>query len=657
MKYFVNRYLRNAFTACIVLSVLLNFIIESLNRRSITGSTTFLLHSPYVFFYNALIIFMTLSVAYLVKRRVFVYVLLTFIWLGLGITNGVILGFRMTPFTVTDLSLMDAGLQVIPNYLSTNQMILVGGGVLLLLVALTLVFIFAPARKEKINYKKNLSGFLVAIVLMVGATNFGLATNQLSPFFGNLGYAYRDYGFSYCFVNTWLNTGINTPSNYTKDAVLQIFEPEELPGADGVIPAAVQDLNEEKLPNIIMVQLESFMDPKLIKDLELSKDPIPNFRNLQKKYTTGFLTVPSVGAGTANTEFEVLTGLRIRFFGPGEYPYKSILKKQTCDTINYDLKAIGYSTHAIHNHRGAFYGRNKVFSNLGFDTFTSLEYMNNVMKTPKNWAKDQPLASEIIDTLHATENRDFIYTITVQGHGKYPTEKVLEQPTITVGGIKNEAYANELEYFVNQLYETDAFIGDLIKRLSALDERTVVVLYGDHIPAINVNASDLWNDSIYETQYVMWSNFKMKKKDTDLTSYQLSASVLDRLGIHNGVTTSYHQNHRGTNDYLANLKLLQYDMLYGNNFIFNGKNPFVPTELKMGVKWIHINEVVLVGEQLYVSGENFTPYTKVSVKGDLVETNFLGPTLLEIPAKYQDANLDDLKLNIVEKNNEILSTE
>ena len=116
-----------------------------------------------------------------------------------------------------------------------------------------------------------------------------------------------------------------------------------------------------------------------------------------KEYSSGYLTVPAVGAGTANVEFEVMTGMSVKFFGPGEYPYKEILRTTTCESTPYDLKQLGYSSHAIHNHRGAFYGRNKVFSNMGFDTFTSLEYMNNVMKTPKNWAKDALLTEQIVD--------------------------------------------------------------------------------------------------------------------------------------------------------------------------------------------------------------------------------------------------------------------
>ena len=74
--------------------------------------------------------------------------------------------------------------------------------------------------------------------------------------------------------------------------------------------------------------------------------------------------MPAVGAGTANVEFEVMTGISVKFFGPGEYPYKSILRDVTCESTPYDLKTLGYTAHAIHNHRGAFYGRNRVFANM-----------------------------------------------------------------------------------------------------------------------------------------------------------------------------------------------------------------------------------------------------------------------------------------------------
>ena len=134
------------------------------------------------------------------------------------------------------------------------------------------------------------------------------------------------------------------------------------------------------------------------------------------------MRVPSVGAGTANVEFEAITGISAKFFGPGEYPYKSVLTEKPMETLAFDLKSLGYTAHAIHNHKAVFYNRHIVFANMGFDTFTSLEYMKDVEKTHKNWAKDHVLTECIRDALDSTEGRDFIYTISVQPHGQYPEE-------------------------------------------------------------------------------------------------------------------------------------------------------------------------------------------------------------------------------------------
>ncbi|MEL7657971.1 MAG: sulfatase-like hydrolase/transferase, partial [Bacillota bacterium] len=413
MKSFFEKYLHNSIALCVLLSFSINFIIESVSRRSVFACLDYLVQSPMTFLYNTFLIFFTYSIAYLVKRRIFVYVMVSIFWLATGITNGVILSYRTTPFTVTDLALLESVMSIIPNYLNTLQIVLVAMAGVLIIVALALVFIFMPRHKQKINYIKSMIGVIVLGLFMFGLTNFAISQNWVSTYFGNLNYAYRDYGFPYCFVNTWLNTGISRPANYSSEEILGIFTKEELKDLTSV---PVSGADDNRKPNVVMLQMESFFDPTLMENLTFSEDPVPYFRKLKENYSSGFLTVPSIGAGTANTEFEVLSGMRVRFFGPGEYPYKSVLKDKTCETIAYDLKRLGYGTHAIHNHRGAFYGRNKVFPNLGFDTFTSLEYMNNVFKTPKNWAKDGVLTDEILAALQSTESEDLVYTISVQGH-------------------------------------------------------------------------------------------------------------------------------------------------------------------------------------------------------------------------------------------------
>ena len=91
--------------------------------------------------------------------------------------------------------------------------------------------------------------------------------------------------------------------------------------------------------------------------------------------------------------------------------------------------------------------------------------MQNVAKTPKNWAKDYVLTESITDALDSTEGRDMIYTISVQGHGKYPSEKVIENPEIEVKKAPTEELKWKYEYYVNQVYDMDKFIGELTETL------------------------------------------------------------------------------------------------------------------------------------------------------------------------------------------------
>lgn len=662
MKERIRKYIDPGLAYAAGLAFLLNFIIESLGRQSPLLGLKFLLDDPRVFFYNVLLIFVTLSFSLMLRRRVFYYVVASVLWLALGITNGVVLSFRMTPFTVSDLALLENGLSILPNYMSTWEIILLVLGILAVIFLFVITFIFVPKIKTAIPYKANLLLIIAFCLAFAGATNAGIEKRWLSNYFANLGYAYEDYGVPYCFLNTWLIRGISMPQGYSSSMVRGIFDdgiPMGINEADPAIPVLqTVEGSAKNRPNIVFVQLESFIDPTLIKDVEFSKDPIPNFHRLQKKGSTGFLRVPSVGAGTANTEFEVLTGMRIRFFGPGEYPYKTIMKDRTCESAGYILKDLGYTSHAIHNHRGAFYGRNLVFSNLGFDTFTSIEYMNNVEKTPKNWAKDHILIDEIHTAMESTEGKDFVFAISVQGHGKYPDKQVIADEDLKVrvtDGIEDEEQRNAMEYYINQIHEMDQFIGDLTEQLKNYEE-TVIVFYGDHLPVLDLAEEDLASGSIYETEYVIVSNFGLPKIDEDLYSYQLSARVFELLGIHSGILTWYHQTKSDYGNYLDNLKILQYDMLYGNKYIYGGKNPFTPTELTMGVREIHVDKIFNFGKSTYVVGENFTPYSKVAVNDSFVDTVFVNPTILRIPDGVKSKDPLDFSISQVGKYNTVLST-
>lgn len=653
-----RKFYKNSFAYAAVWALLLNLLIETLGRfptAGIFGGLTFMVHSPLVFLYNALILYATLVLASLSKRRVFFFTIISIFWLGIGIINGVILTQRMTPFTVKDLSNLNDGLTIVTNYLSNYEIIGAIAAGLIAVGLLVLLFIKGPQKRGGVKRKRNLVAVLLVIAFTFLSSSFVIRAGIVQTFFGNLAYAYRDYGVVYCFVNTWLNTGISKPDGYSKEEILSIFDKKEL-GDDNAMLLTQKDEDEEH-PNILFLQLESFIDPMTIQSITLSQDPCPNFRRLMQTYSSGELTVPACGAGTANVEFEVLTGLSVKFFGPGEYPYKAVLKEKTGESLAYDLDSLGYTSHAIHNHRAVFYNRNSVFANMGFDTFTSVEYMKNVEKTPKNWAKDDVLTECITDALDSTDGRDMIYTISVQGHGKYPPEQVLQNPVIEVTAAPSEELKWKYEYYVNQIYEMDQFIKALTDTLAKREEPTVLVMYGDHIPALDMTEDDLESGNLYGTQYLIWNNIGLKKDDENLHAYQLAAHVMEMLDMQVGTIFTYQQNHKNSETYLADLKALGYDMLYGKYYIYGGTNPFKPTNLKMGVNDITIDEIVKIGDKYYIKGRNFTQYSKVTLDGKELKTIYLGENVLGLLEDVDPDDADKMKVSQIEnKSGEILST-
>lgn len=600
------------------------FLIEMISRRSFSAAWTYMTTKPLVFAYNAALIFTTSLIVYLFRRRCFWRVLISILWLLLGIINGVILSNRVTPFTGPDLHLLTDGMAVLNKYLPAwgvvLALILLGLFALLLLILL----IKAPKYKRKVKFRYDLLLVVVGAALFAGATQLALEKRVLSNYFGNIAFAYEDYGYPYCLAVTIFDTGISCPRDYSEQEITRIEKTEDN------LPAT----NEDSKPNIIFVQLESFFDPTLVEYLNISEDPIPNFRKLMKEYTSGYYKVPSVGAGTANTEFESITGMSLHYFGPGEYPYKSILKETTCESAPYVLKNLGYSTHAVHNNEANFYGRRSIFPNLGFDTFTSAEYMSEEEdKNPLGWTKDEVLTDEIIKCLDSTEESDYIYTISTQGHGAYPEEQLIDDPEITVSGAETEAQNNQWEYYCNEIHEMDNFVKELTDALADYPEDVILVMYGDHLPTMGLTVEDLKNKYLFQTQYVMWDNFGLEKKDENLAAYQMAAEVMDRAGIHEGTIFRYHQARRNTRNYQVDLETLQYDVLYGKKYSYDGESPFQRIKMRMGLYDVTLDsmeEISTVDHTYRLKGTNFTPSSQVKLNGEWYDTVYVNPTTLMI---------------------------
>ncbi len=631
-----------------ILACLLTFIIECISRRSFFSAVSFVDAHTLAYLYNSLIIFASLTVVYFFRRRALVRVIISGLWLFLGTINGCVLSQRVTPFGYTDLKMVtDLLTMQNTNYFTAGQALIAVLGVGAFIAFC--IWFWAKGPKFQGHSNRLLTFLFVASCFIWIPLTTQAAQNKdiIASYFSNIAQGYENYGFVYGFSSSVVDRGMGKPKDYSEETITEI---------EDSVKTEETSRSKDDMPNIVVVLLESFIDPSEVNFLETSSDPIPNFHELEKNYSSGYMTVPVVGAGTANTEFEVLTGMGLQFFGTGEYPYKTVLKQvDNCESIASNLSKLGYGTHVVHNNGGNFYSRANAFSMMGFDTFTSKELMNITEYTPLgSWPTDDILIDETLKAMDATpDQQDFVYTITVQGHGDYPTEKVLENPEITVSGAETEAANNQWEYYINQIHEVDKFIGNLKDALEQRDEDTILVLWGDHLPTLGLEESDMATENIFKTKYVTWNNFDLPKEDADLTSYQLLADLTGKLDIHEGTMFRFHQSQQNSETYIHDFEQLQYDILYGKRYCYDGKDPYPASDLVMGIDETYIHRTWLSSDgKLMIYGENFTPWSKVFINGDKVSTTYISSNYLKIKTDKLENN-DVLVVNQMGSSNTI----
>ncbi len=599
------------------LSLGLNFIIEILGHLSLVSAVSAIIAHPQFFLLNTLIILATLALSELFPRRTFMLIVISLAWMFLGITNSVLMVIRNSPLCGVDFYILSTGFSIITVYLTVVQIILISIGILLVIGGM--VFLYRKLPHGAIKKKPALIHLLVVLAVL-GVLQFAVYAGDAVPEqFPSMTDAYEEYGFVYCFTQTLLDRGIDVPEDYAEEGVEAIL-------------ALLKDRapqSSSQRPNIIVVQLESFFDLGALQSIQLSENPIPYFTQLKQTCPSGLLTVPSIGGGTANTEFELLSGMNLEFFGIGEYPYNTVLQDQTIPSLPYLLKDLGYGTHVLHNHEGSFYDRHKVYPNLGFDTFTSIEYMNGYEQNPLGWCDDSILTDQILSALRTTEASDFVFAVSVQGHGKYPNEYVSPAGGITVTGADDPKLDAQYRYYADQLRQMDDFIRELTAALSVQNEPSLLVLYGDHLPALNVEQKDLPDgQSLYQTEYVIWSTEQdLSHVKEDLESYQLGAYALQYAGIHEGAIPALHQLMRDSDCYHEWLHTLQYDMIYGKGASLpNGAYP--KAKIQMGLSPILIESTWNTDQGAYFFGKGFTTHSVIQINGWNADTELVSDTML-----------------------------
>lgn len=598
----------------ILLATLLALVCDILNQRSIVEALIRFVTKPLNFMFNMLIILITISISGSFKHRKFALIMCCAPWVVLGIANFIVQSFRNTPLSFVDLTLVFSVFSVFNSYLSAFEMILIVIGIIGAIVGL--VFLYKKEVKKERILKCSIISFLATLLIALLVRFPLINVGALSDDYSNLTNAYREYGLPYCFVVSVVDRNVDKPDEYNKELVEEsLVELDNLIKLLNSTPVSDITVNSDKQPNVIFLQLESFMDPNHILNLEFSENPVPYFTYLKENYPSGSLYVPSFGAGTANVEFEIMTGLNLNYFGAGEYPYTTVMLRQTTETIVYNLKENGYYSTIIHNNRATFYNRDKVFKNMGYDRFVSAEFITNLEYTQVGWAKDAVLTQEILKALNTSNEADFIYTISVQPHGQYVDEFDQIENIVVNCNFKDDTVDEELlsqyTYYINQLYEVDLFLKDLTEQLNNYNEPTMLVLYGDHLPNFDFEDEDLLLGDKYQSEYVVWTNYDINLEDKDIHTYHLSSYVLESIGCQNGIINKLHQTRHINDRYEDMYQLFEYDIFSNDKFLWGGSNPYIKSDTKIGYEDVVITSITYEGGAMIIHGENFTQSSKV----------------------------------------------
>ncbi len=612
-------FLEKPFSSALILTLIEGVAIYCLHMRSPIAGLRSMFASPLHTILNFAILLAFFSLPLFFRRRIFGTLFVFAFWLAMGITDCVLLSMRVRPLEAIDFQIVQMG--IVTQYLHPVVIVLILALIAAALVGLGFLFFKAPKDKPH-RLGALLSFFCVLLVIAILVAGLAAVDGADPSKFKNSRDAYEQYGFPYCFLWSIFDRGIDRPEDYSEETIRALLTTLN----------AVPDTKPSGTPNIVFVQLESVFDITRWEEIALSADPIPNLRGLRDEALWGLLTVPSIGSGTSNTEFEVLTGLPISFFGAGEYPYETILSKVACESMAYNLTSYGYATHAIHNHTATFYDRHLVYANLGFDVFTGAEFMPDLEENLLGWEKDAVLTDIIMDSLRSTTEQDLVFTVSVQAHGRYPEVPIEgEERAITVTGDMEKERINAIEYYVNQLAETDAFVGELVAALNAYPEDVILVLYGDHLPSLDIAADTLSDGDLFTTEYIVWSNTENPLAGTrvDLAAYELSAAVLGSLGMEDGLISRVHAAYSGDVRLMDMLRLAGYDLLYGDQLAFGGKEPYVPTDMRLGLYDIRVTALEIATEDAAIlRGENFTQSSHVYVNGREIASRFVSPTAI-----------------------------
>ncbi|MET0618052.1 MAG: LTA synthase family protein [Luteibacter sp.] len=298
--------------------------------------------------------------------------------------------------------------------------------------------------------------------------------------------------------------------------------------------------NARQTPDIVIVQSESFFDPSVIRGLE-HEEFAPNLHRLAEHASTGRLHVPTFGGGTIRTEFEVLTGLSLRYFPTMQFPYLQMQAGVMPGMVRV-LRSHGYETIAVHGNDAGFWNRTAAFKSLGFDRFVSQPDFPKDFRKDGEYMADSAMTDEIMSQLKDAGPPRFVFAISMEAHGPYDKSVNIDtrqRDAIPVPeGISDDAKL-QLRNYIYHMRHADAELGRLAELLKQRERPTLLLFYGDHLPALvetydKAGFADGGNMLSQTVPYILvdaHGDGPAPQKE-DVASWMLPGKLLEQAGVH-----------------------------------------------------------------------------------------------------------------------------
>jgi hypothetical protein len=458
------------------------------------------------------------------------FIMTVFLGFYMGTVNHYVGDFRGDCFKASDILVVGTAAKVADQYhFAITDGMVRPLALLLWIIVITRFFSFPKIKGIKKHAVMAVCG--IAVI----ACEFMLF--YYVPIFDKLGYeiypfrpeeSYAEYGATAGFIMTFQDSRIKTPEGYDTDEVTQLL------AAYGDNTDSVQDM-----PTVIAIMNEAFSDLSVLGDFE-SDDYMSDWYGISDYAMRGFVYVPVCGGGTANSEFEFLTGLSMAGLNVGVYPYQQY-NLENAYNIGHDLNKICGETIAFHPYTASNYNRINVYRNFEFGSYYSKDDMEK--KPPViNWGvSDEADYNKLIELYENSSKPSFLFNVTMQNHGWYGAPETLTIDDYVSVGEDYKQFSSLISY-LTLVRESSSAFKNLLDHFRGSDEKVIIVMFGDHEPglmdgsmeAIHENDGSVEASSrIYMTPYMIWANYDLGhgQVEKDMSLNYLAANMYELLGI------------------------------------------------------------------------------------------------------------------------------